>query len=152
MSISMLNFHPHARYTSPHNKPLMILNPSKLHSNFSSKLRRSNCFHNSNSACLSKISVVNKNGGEDSGNKKVLETVKRWVVIIRSVWPGGSWWDLLESKEEDSMVAMAEPFTVLQALSRIWELVADESWVLYAAFGSLTIAAVSLFLYVSVLN
>lgn len=82
----------------------------------------------------------------------MLETVKRWVVIIRSVWPGGSWWDLLESKEEDSMVAMAEPFTVLQALSRIWELVADESWVLYAAFGSLTIAAVSLFLYVSVLN
>ncbi|KAM7506582.1 hypothetical protein LguiA_017035 [Lonicera macranthoides] len=131
----------------------MILNPSsKLHSTFSTKLRRSNCFHNSNSASVSKISVLNKNGGEDSGNKKVLETVKRWVVIIRSAWPGGSWWDLHETKEEDGMAAMAEPLTVLQALCRIWELVAHESWVLYAAFGSLIIAAVSLFLYASVLS
>ncbi|KAM7509875.1 hypothetical protein LguiB_008750 [Lonicera macranthoides] len=140
----MLNFHTHAHYTSPHSKPLMILNPSsKLHSTFSTKLRRSNCFHNSNSASVSKISVLNKNGGEDSGNKKVLETVKRWVVIIRSAWPGGSWWDLHETKEEDGMAAMAEPLTVLQALCRIWELVAHESWVLYAAFGSLIIAAIS---------
>ncbi|KAL0351045.1 UNVERIFIED_CONTAM: ABC transporter B family member 26, chloroplastic [Sesamum radiatum] len=43
--------------------------------------------------------------------------------------------------------AAAKPMTVLEALSQIWALVADEKWILYTAFGALTVAAVRLLIY-----
>ncbi|KAK4417807.1 ABC transporter B family member 26, chloroplastic [Sesamum alatum] len=69
---------------------------------------------------------------------------KGWMETVRDIFPGGSWWNLndFEQNTNGSPVA-AKPMTVLEALSEIWALVADEKWILYTAFGALTVAALS---------
>lgn len=41
---------------------------------------------------------------------------------------------------------MEKPVTVWRALSKMWELVAKDRWVIFAAFSALIVAAVSTFL------
>ncbi|KAL0377392.1 UNVERIFIED_CONTAM: ABC transporter B family member 26, chloroplastic [Sesamum radiatum] len=69
---------------------------------------------------------------------------KGWMENIRDIFPGGSWWNLndFDQNTNGSPVA-AKPMTVLEALSQIWALVADEKWILYTAFSALTVAALS---------
>lgn len=40
---------------------------------------------------------------------------------------------------------MEKPVTVWRALSKMWELVAKDRWVIFAAFSALIVAAVSTF-------
>lgn len=68
----------------------------------------------------------------------------KWFELVRDVFPGGSWWDLRDFEQNfDGSSIVAEPVTVWRALGEMWALVADEKWILYAAFGALTVAAVS---------
>lgn len=55
--------------------------------------------------------------------------------------PGGSWWSLCE--REDDQVVAAKPLTVVFALRRLWGLLGDDKWIMYAAFGAVIISAVS---------
>ncbi|KAL0331930.1 UNVERIFIED_CONTAM: ABC transporter B family member 26, chloroplastic [Sesamum calycinum] len=69
---------------------------------------------------------------------------KGWMETIRDILPGGSWWNLNDfDQNTNGSPAAAKPMTVLEALSQIWALVADEKWILYTAFGALTVAAVN---------
>ncbi|KAF5443091.1 hypothetical protein F2P56_035680 [Juglans regia] len=73
-------------------------------------------------------------------NLELVERLRRWIGFIRSVLPGGSWW----SFDEDVHVRMlAEPVTVSRALVRMWQLVAQDRWVIFAAFAALILAALS---------
>ena len=67
------------------------------------------------------------------------ERIRHFVGFLRSILPGGSWWRF--SEEVDSRF-VAEPVTVWRALTRIWELVAEDRWVIFAAFSTLIVAAV----------
>ncbi|KAK9272693.1 hypothetical protein L1049_003070 [Liquidambar formosana] len=55
--------------------------------------------------------------------------------------PGGSWWSLWDS--EDVETRATKPITALVALRRMWDLVADDKWVVFVAFCALTVAALS---------
>ncbi|KAH0874936.1 hypothetical protein HID58_072298 [Brassica napus] len=68
------------------------------------------------------------------------ERIRQCVGFLRSILPGGSWWRF--SEEVDSRF-VAEPVTVWRALTRIWELVAEDRWVIFAAFSTLIVAALS---------
>ena len=113
----------------------------KTHYLFSfSKLHRAklNFKHNPKTFCQFCVSRDEEYGNIDSGFPKVL---RKPIGFIRSILPGGSWWSLSENREDE--VKAAKPMTVLLALHRIWELVSDEKWVIFVAFGSLAISAVS---------
>ncbi|CAN6572280.1 unnamed protein product [Malus baccata var. baccata] len=90
-------------------------------------------------SCGRRFSVPNSKFG-------VLEAVEKWVGTCGSAFPGGScsWWSLSEHEEERSSTA-AEPVTLLHALCRMWDLVETRSsrWVIFIAFSSLIIAALS---------
>lgn len=62
----------------------------------------------------------------------------------RRLLPGGRWWNLSGGSDEveNTSEEEAKQVTVLIALRRIWALVGEEKWVVYAAVASLTIAAV----------
>lgn len=76
-------------------------------------------------------------------NDDYIDILRRWINVIRSVLPGGSWWNLYSSEELNfKFPTAAKPISVWHALRTMWLLVADEKWILYIAFGSLTIAAV----------
>lgn len=72
----------------------------------------------------------------------ILDKLRGWVGYIRSILPGGSWWSLSDEAEVRTSV---EPVTVTRALSRMWDLVARDRWVIFTAFSVLVFAAVSLF-------
>ncbi|KAJ8439636.1 hypothetical protein Cgig2_021648 [Carnegiea gigantea] len=65
----------------------------------------------------------------------------QWVIFIRSVLPGGPWWNLRDSCEERT--DDVKSISIVSALRRIWALIADDKWVVFAAFASLAIAAIS---------
>lgn len=44
--------------------------------------------------------------------------------------------------DDNVEIAAAKPITVIFALRRMWELIADDRWVVIVAFGALVIAAV----------
>lgn len=73
--------------------------------------------------------------GKDS--EKVLES---WVGLVRSVLPGGSWWSLRENDNVE--ITAAKPITVILAVRRMWELIAEDRWIVFVAVGSLVVAAV----------
>ncbi|KAI6694900.1 hypothetical protein NL676_022610 [Syzygium grande] len=68
------------------------------------------------------------------------ERLRRWMESVRSVLPGGRWWDLSEDVE---FKMLAKPVTVWRALTRMWELVARDRWIIFAAFSTLIVAALS---------
>lgn len=56
------------------------------------------------------------------------------------------WWSLVErvvEEKEESTAAKAKPVTVLRALHGMWNLIEAERWIVFVAFGSMIIAAVS---------
>ncbi|XP_048318340.2 ABC transporter B family member 26, chloroplastic [Ziziphus jujuba] len=79
---------------------------------------------------------------KDSGEAEVdrFERVKRWIDFVRSILPGGKWWN---SDDEVETRILAEPVTVSRALLRMWELVAEERWIIFASFSALIVAALS---------
>ncbi|XP_031260396.1 ABC transporter B family member 26, chloroplastic isoform X3 [Pistacia vera] len=74
------------------------------------------------------------------GNVEFNERIRKWIHIIQSVLPGGSWWSFSDDIE---LKLMAKPVTVWRALSKMWELVSKDRWVIYAAFSALIVAALS---------
>lgn len=103
-----------------------------------------NCFQNPNYPSQKKTFSLRcyRNDAGDS-----IENSRSWISFISSIMPGGSWWNLHRAEEVNyKFPTAAKPISVWHALRTMWLLVADEAWVLYIAFGSLTIAAVSLFL------
>lgn len=68
------------------------------------------------------------------------EKLRRWIAFVRSVLPGGSWWRF--PKDIDVVLA-AKPVTVLRALQRMWELIAKDRWIIFAAFATLIVTALS---------
>lgn len=68
------------------------------------------------------------------------ERLRRWMAFVRTILPGGSWWSFSEDVE---VRILAEPVTVSRALVRMWKLVANDRWVIFFAFSTLIVAAVS---------
>ncbi|OWM71507.1 hypothetical protein CDL15_Pgr005694 [Punica granatum] len=81
-----------------------------------------------------------RNGGARATNESCLGHLRKlWLVSTSSASRGGcQLWNLPSSGDTGGPVV-----TVGVALRRIWELVADDRLVVYIAFGSLTIAAIS---------
>ncbi|KAK9117283.1 hypothetical protein Sjap_016230 [Stephania japonica] len=72
---------------------------------------------------------------------------RRWIEVLRSALPGGTWWELPGHVD----VGDAEPVTVVSALRRMWDLIAQDRWVVFVAFVGLVVAAVQtvFFIFVS---
>ncbi|GMN41541.1 hypothetical protein TIFTF001_010766 [Ficus carica] len=68
------------------------------------------------------------------------ERLRRWMAFVRIILPGGSWWSFSEDVE---VRILAEPVTVSRALVRMWKLVANDRWVIFFAFSTLIVAALS---------
>lgn len=78
----------------------------------------------------------------DRRNAELFERVRRWIGSVRTVLPGGSWWSF---SDDVDVKLLAKPVTVLQALIRMWHLVAQDRWVIFTAFATLIVAAVRVF-------
>ncbi|XP_010471059.1 PREDICTED: ABC transporter B family member 26, chloroplastic [Camelina sativa] len=76
----------------------------------------------------------------EGDNVSVPERIRQCIGFLRTILPGGSWWSFTD--EVDGRF-IAKPVTVWRALSRMWELVAEDRWVIFAAFSTLIIAALS---------
>ncbi|CAH9091292.1 unnamed protein product [Cuscuta europaea] len=63
------------------------------------------------------------------------------VQFARDILPGGSWWRL--SPEEVEVEMVAEPVTVMLALQRMWDLIAEDRWLIFSAFAALVVTALS---------
>lgn len=66
------------------------------------------------------------------------------VAFIWQVFPGGSWWNLRNGQEAENPTA--NPITVWIALSRMWNLIGRDKWIVLVAVASLIVAAVRLLL------
>ncbi|KAH7549576.1 hypothetical protein JRO89_XS13G0051700 [Xanthoceras sorbifolium] len=77
---------------------------------------------------------------DDTDN--LFHSFKFRVGRLRSVLPGGSWWNLSGNADEVEDLT-AKPITVPVALSRMWSLIGDDKWLIYLAVASLIVAAVS---------
>lgn len=151
MAVYLLNFQPNTRPICPHIKALPIFRP-RINTRFQFQYpvtipsTRKICFFNSNLTSLSNFSAPStpRGGGKEDEDIELVDILKEWLSFMQSALPGGSWWNLYDSKEVESSGTAAKPFTVLNALRRLWILVEDDRWVIYVAFSSLTISAVSM--------
>ncbi|GMH31119.1 hypothetical protein Nepgr_032962 [Nepenthes gracilis] len=74
-------------------------------------------------------------------NEELRERLRSLFETFRSILPGGSWWNL--SGEYVDVVTASKPVTVWRALRRMWQLVANDRWVIFTAFSALILAAIS---------
>lgn len=68
------------------------------------------------------------------------ERLRRWINFVRSIFPGGSWWNF---SDEVQIQMMAKPVTVWRALRRMWELINQDRLLVFAAFTALIVTALS---------
>lgn len=68
------------------------------------------------------------------------EKVRRWIGFLPAILPGGSWWRF---SEQVDVVFTSKPVTLWRALRRMWGLVAEDRWVIFAAFSALILTALS---------
>lgn len=73
-------------------------------------------------------------------NVELRGRIRKWIDFLRSMLPGGSWWSFSDDVE---IKFMAKPVTVWRALSRMWQLIAKDRLVIFAAFSTLIVAALS---------
>lgn len=78
---------------------------------------------------------------EEPTHGSLSHVVGKSTGFFRSVFPGGGWWSLPE--HDEAQFASTKPVTVWFAVRRMWELVGDERWIAFVAFGALIFAAVS---------
>ena len=78
---------------------------------------------------------------EEPTNGSLSHVVGKSTGFFRSVFPGRGWWSLPE--HDEAQFASTKPVTVWFAVRRMWELVGDERWIAFVAFGALIFAAVS---------
>ncbi|XP_059290770.1 ABC transporter B family member 26, chloroplastic isoform X2 [Lycium ferocissimum] len=105
-------------------------------SQFYPKSKTQFSFRSLNSASINGFSVQ-----EYPEADSLRENVVKWMEFIRNVIPGGNWWRL--SSEDVDIGATAKPVTVLRALQRMWELIAEDSLLIFAAFTALIVTALS---------
>lgn len=82
------------------------------------------------------------NGDREENDFQLVIVLNKWLQCVHSALPAGSWWNLNEFDEVDSIGSTAKQFSVWDLLRRMWGLVVDDKWILFVAFGSLIIAAV----------
>ncbi|KAJ1412152.1 P-loop containing nucleoside triphosphate hydrolase [Sesbania bispinosa] len=113
-------------YNKPQTRFLLCFTESGLSKNFRVRRPQTCC----------RLAASESKDDDGSGFQNV--PGKR-VGFVASILPGGRWWTLPEHPEDDD----AEATAAMLALRRMWELVADERWVTFVAFGSLLVAALS---------
>ncbi|PIN17383.1 Peptide exporter, ABC superfamily [Handroanthus impetiginosus] len=86
------------------------------------------------------ISKEDENSFTGSGKVELSEKLRKWVKFAREILPGGDWWRLSTEVED---VISAKPVTVLRALKKMWELIAEDRWVVFTAFTALIVTAFS---------
>ncbi|CAN0896278.1 ABC transporter B family member 26, chloroplastic [Linum grandiflorum] len=85
--------------------------------------------------------VIDGGGGEEAdGNDELHQRIRGFIEFLPSILPGGNWWSL---SDDVDVKLVAEPVTVWRALGRMWQLVARDRWIIFAAFSALILAAVS---------
>ncbi|KAL7093755.1 hypothetical protein ACP275_11G059600 [Erythranthe tilingii] len=153
MALRLCNLQPLSAFPPAQTKfPIKIRSLLNLHSNqeksrlqfFAHPSKRFHRIPPINSASVNGHPLINSsNGGASAESEKVelSEKLKKWVKFVREVFPGGEWWRL--STEEVESVFSAKPVTVFRALRKMWELVAEDRWVVFFAFVALIITAVS---------
>lgn len=136
-----------------------IIHTSIIRLNFCNSTATQTPTHTINSAnTVRRMSVShalkhNREDFFDERNETARDMFVRWFELIRDVFPGGRWWNLSAVEENvDGSPIAAAPITVLNALREMWALVADDKWILYAAFGALIVAAVSECIHYTVLD
>ncbi|KAL2347386.1 hypothetical protein Fmac_001386 [Flemingia macrophylla] len=72
--------------------------------------------------------------------RELLERIRKWFTFLPAILPGGRWWDFSDGVD---VQLVAQPVTVWRALAKMWDLVARDRWVIFAAFSALIVAAVS---------
>lgn len=82
-----------------------------------------------------------KERGLEGEDAELGEKFRNWVGLARDFLPGGSWWRL--SSEDVKVEMAAEPVTVIRALQKMWELIAEERWLIFSAFAALIVTALS---------
>ncbi|KAK2374289.1 ABC transporter B family member 26, chloroplastic [Trifolium repens] len=92
--------------------------------------------HPIKSASINEVSVHNN----PEASNEFLNKIRKWVSFIPSIFPGGTWWNF---SDDDNVQLYGQPVTVWYALGKMWNLVAKDRWVIFAAFSALIIAAVS---------
>jgi hypothetical protein len=133
--------------------PLLKVQYKRLHSdsntrlrvylpNTSSTSRRRIIFPPPKSASINGFPIHNSPEASREKNIEPFERLRRWIRVVGSVLPGGKWWSFDEDVE---LKLLAEPVTVSRALTRMWNLVAQDRWVIFAAFAALILAAVRVF-------
>ncbi|KAF9626258.1 hypothetical protein IFM89_031650 [Coptis chinensis] len=89
------------------------------------------------SAFFDEFSVGSFDRGANDG---IFENLKKWSVLVREIGYGGSFWNFPEHQQ---VVVNNKPVTAVFALRRMWDLVANDRWVIYSAFAALVLAALS---------
>ncbi|KAJ4711045.1 ABC transporter B family protein [Melia azedarach] len=152
MAVTLCNVRPrvftpfhHKQTPRIHHDNLRLAKNNKLRlllSNFSPNSKRRCHFSPLKSSSINGFSVQNKNLQHFDGevNAEFNERIRRWIHFIQSIFPGGSWWSFDDDIE---VKIMAKPVTVWRALSKMWELVAKDRWIVFAAFSALIVAALS---------
>lgn len=97
-------------------------------------------------ASINGVSVHNNHqaSSEQVYAADLLERIRKWLDFLPSILPGGRWWDF---SEDVDVQLVTQPVTVWRALGKMWELVARDRWVIFAAFSALIVAAVSIFIF-----
>lgn len=95
-----------------------------------------------NSSSINGVSIQKNNSFAEEGGSELNERIRRWIQFVQTVFPGGSWWSFSDDVE---VKLTAQPVTVWRALRKMWELVAKDRWVIFAAFSALIVAAVRSF-------
>ena len=91
------------------------------------------------SASSNEVSIHNNSESASNASNEFLDRIRKWVSFLPSIFPGGTWWNF----SDDVEVSMFnQPVTVWYALGKMWNLVAKDRWVIFAAFSALIIAAV----------
>ncbi|XP_073303069.1 ABC transporter B family member 26, chloroplastic [Primulina huaijiensis] len=87
------------------------------------------------------ISSDDSKSSQEYAQVALSDKLKTWIKFVREIFPGGEWWRL--SSEEIDVGLSSKPVTVLRALQKMWELIAQDRWVVYTAFATLIVAALS---------
>lgn len=137
---------PHHRHHHHHHhiKPLII---ASSNNRFNFAANRITLFHSNRillpsplkSASINEVSVQNTPEAS-SISDEIIGRIREFVKFLPSIFPGGAWWNF--SDEVDASI-FGQPVTVWYALGKMWNLVARDRWVIFAAFSALIIAAVS---------
>ncbi|EEF34484.1 abc transporter, putative [Ricinus communis] len=115
------------------------------------KLRRLfyplNCSSSSSASSINGYLISEDNDNEYEGedeergeNYELHERIRKFFEFLPSILPGGNWWSFSEDVE---MKYLAKPVTIWKALGRMWQLVAQDRWVIFFAFSALIVAALS---------